>query len=301
MKIGVFWRRFRNVEFQKKLTLDNVKDDSYNEASLHSEALKSAGYTTELIEWKHDPLELYNEIKEKEIDMVFNASSTEELFFLETFNIPFTGSSELIVGMDKATRKIILAYYGIPTPKFVLAKTSDDIPEINFKYPLFVKPVEGRGSAGIDDTNIIESYEDLPNVVKKITEGIGQIAIIEEYIKGREMTVGIIGYDNDNIEVLPILEVVLNDSKTNTYEHKMLDKETIICPMKLDAGILDENNVPYFLEINTFAGLTMLDPKDKDRSHYGYMGYMAMIKGYSPGDFLSKIVESTIERYKIKA
>lgn len=325
MKIGVFWRSFRNVEFQKMLTPDNVKDDAYTEAYLHSEALKEAGYNTVLIEWKDDPVELYKEIKEKEIDMVFNASSTEELNFLEVFQIPYTGSHENVVGMSKSTRKIIVNYYNIPTPKFVLAKSPEEIPEINLKYPLFVKPVEGRGSAGIDETNIIESYEELPSVVRKITEGIGQVALIEEFVKGREMTVGIIGYENP--EILPILEIVYNGCKTNTYEHKMLDHETIICPMKLDVEveenikrlsleiykilkikdfgridfILDENNVPYFLEVNTFAGLTMLDVNDKERAHYGYMGYMATTKGYSRSEFLGKIVKSTIERYKIKS
>ncbi len=325
MNIGVFWRSFRNVEFQKMLTPENVKDDAYTEASLHSEALKEAGYSTTLIQWKDDPIELYNDIKEKEIDMVFNASSSEELNFLEVFKIPYTGSHENIVGMSKSGRKIIVGYYNIPTPKFVLAKSPEEIPEINLKYPLFVKPVDGRGSAGIDDTNIIENYEELPSVVRKITEGIGQVALIEEFVKGREMTVGIIGHENP--EILPILEIVYNDSKTNTYEHKMFDKETIICPMKLDSEvekyikklsleiykilkikdfgridyILDENNIPYFLEVNTFAGLTMLDPHDKERAHYGYMGYMASTKGYSRGEFLGKIVQSTIERYNLNS
>ncbi len=323
MKIGVFWRSFRNVEFQQMLTPENVKDDAYTEAYLHSEALEEAGYNTEIIEWNSNPIELYNEIKEKQVDVVFNASSTEELNFLEVFKIPYTGSHENIVGMSKSIRKIIVSYYNIPTPRFVLAKSPEDIPEINLRYPLFVKPVEGRGSAGIDDTNIIESPEDLPKVVRKITEGIGQGALIEEYIKGREVTVGVIGYENP--EVLPILEIKLNHSRTNTYEHKMFDRETIICPMELDEKlerdiktlsleiykildikdfgridyILDENNIPYFLEVNTFAGLTMLDPNDKERAHYGYMGYMATTKGYSRSEFLSKIVQSTLDRYKL--
>ena len=323
MVIGVFWRSFRNVEFQKMLTPDNVKDDSYTEAYLHSESLKEAGHKTVLIEWEDDPIFMYNLIKEKEIDMVFNASSSEELNFLETFKIPYTGSHENIVGMSKSTRKIIVAYYNKPTPRFLIAKSAEDIPTINLKYPLFVKPLEGRGSAGIDETNIIHSYEELPSVVKKITEGIGQPALIEEFIKGREITVGIIGYDNP--EVLPILEIKLNNCETNTYEHKMFDRETIICPMKIDEKlekdikklsleiykildikdfgrldfILDENNVPYFLEVNTFAGLTMVDEKDKEKCHYGYMGYMAKAKGYSAAEFLDRIVQSTIRRYQL--
>lgn len=323
MKIGVFWRSFRNVEFQRKLTPDNVKDNAYEEAYLHSESLKEAGFKTELIEWKDNPLEVYEKILEEKIDLVFNASSTEELSFLETFNIPYTGSSIYTVVMDKATRKIILSYYGITTPKFLLAKSKDSIPHIKLKYPIFVKPVEGRGSGGIDESNIISSYDQLPKVVEKITEGIGQLALIEEFIQGREISVGIIGYENP--EVLPILEVQYNDSKTNTYEHKMFDKEIIICPVKLDKKIedeikkisleiykildikdfgridfiLDKDNVPYFLEINTFAGLTSPGEEEEANVNCGYMGYMARAKGYSRSEFLKNIVQSTMDRYKV--
>lgn len=323
MKIAVFWRAFRNVEFQKMLTPENVKDDAYEEAYLHSEALKEAGYESVLIEWKDTPIETYKELEEKGIDLVFNASSARELVFLESFKIPYVGSSAYTAGMDKGYRKIIASYYGVPTPKFLLAKGVGDIPQINIDYPLFVKPLEGRGSAGIDETNIIESYEDLPAVVEKITKGIGQTALIEECIEGREFTVGIIGYKNP--EVLPILEIKLNDAKTNTYEHKMFDNETIICPMELpkdveenikevslkayrelgirDFGrldfILDENNIPYFLEVNIYAGLTMPSPEDEVEAHYGYMGYMAKEIGYSRSQFLDKIIKSAMERYKL--
>lgn len=323
MKIGVFWRKFRNVQFQMMLTPDNVKDDAYEEGYLHCEALREAGYDAVLIEWNGNPLETYKEIKEKEIQMVFNASSEKEMIFLETFNIPYTGSKLNTVGTDKAHRKIVVDYYDVPTPKFLLANSTEDIPKINMRYPLFVKPLEGRGSAGIDETNIIRSYKDLPDVVEKITIGIGQPALIEEFIDGREMTIGIIGYENPKI--LSIAEIILNDAGTNTYEHKMFDQETVICPMVLpidveenikklalkiykvldicDFGridfILDKDNTPYFLEVNTFAGLTMPKDTDKVKAHYGYMGYMAKERGYTRGEFLNKIVESTIERYEL--
>ena len=323
MKIGVFWRSFRNVEFQKKLTPDRIKDDAYGEAYLHSKSLREAGFETELIQWNDNPLEVYQKIVDGKIDLVFNASSNLELNFLETFKIPYAGSSIYTVGMDKCIRKAIVSNYGVPTPKFILAKNKDNIPEVNLKYPLFVKPIDGRGSAGIDDSNIINSYDELPEVVDKITSKIEQVALIEEFVEGREMTVGIIGYKNP--EILPILEIKYNGTKTNTYEHKMFDNEIIICPMKLekkveeeikrisleiykildikDFGridfILDKDNVPYFLEVNTFAGLTMPEADDEEKAHCGYMGDMARAKRYSRGDFIKKIVNSTIERYNL--
>lgn len=323
MNIGVFWRSYRNVEFQKMLSPDEVKDDAFEEALSHSQALGEAGFKTSLIEWKDNPQEVFKLLKEKQIDIVFNASSEKELNFLETFNIPYTGTSSSTVALNKAYRKIILSHYGVTTPNFALARSIDSIPDIDFNYPIFVKPLDGRGSGGTDDSNIVNRLEDLQGVVDKITKGIGQVALIEEFIKGREITVGIIGYKEP--EILPIAEIVYNNSRTNTYAHKMNDKETIVCPAKLsketeralrevslkiykvldiyDYGridfILDKNNVPYFLEINTFAGLTMPDHKKEQRTHYGYMGYMAQAKAYTRAEFLKKIIDSTKYRYRL--
>src|SRR5690606_19912651 len=109
-----------------------------------------------------------------------------------------------------------------------VADNVNNIPEIGLNYPIFVKPISGRGSAGISEENIINKYEELPKVVKKITEKLGQKALIEEFIEGREITVGIIGYEEPI--VLPIVEIKYNSTKTNTYEHKMYDKEIIHCP-----------------------------------------------------------------------
>lgn len=324
MRIGVFWRKFRNVEFQRKITAEELHDDSYHEPNLHCTGLKDAGYDAVLIEWTYEPLVTYNQILLENVDLVFNVSCEEEITFLETFQIPYTGSGIHVVSKDKVTRKIIVSHYGVPTPEFVIARSKAEIPDIPFKLPLFVKPLYGRGSAGIDDSNIIDSPEELPVVVKKITEGVGQPALIEEYIEGRELTVGIIG--NKNPEVLPILEIGYSFGRTNTFEHKMMDHEIITCPMALPSSveakirklalkvyevldirdfgridmILSKDNVPYFLEINTFAGLNMEEDNVEKTAHYGYMGYMAKERGYTRAEFMGRIVESTIERYRLE-
>lgn len=323
MKIGVFWRKFRNVEFQKRLTPDNVYDDAYAEAHQHYEAIKGAGFDAVLIEWTGKPLELYDVLMEEKVDLIFNVSSLEEAIFLENFGIPYVGSGIDLLATDKSVRKNIVSHYGVPTPNFVIAESPESIPLNNLNYPLFVKPVRGRGSAGIDNENIIEKGEDLPKVVAKITDNIGQGALIEEFIEGREISVGIIGYKD--IEILPLLEIGYNTALTNTYEEKMFGKASISCPANLprsveeniktiaekayralnvkDYGridfILNKDNIPFFLEINTYAGLTMLDGDEEEKLHHGYMGYMAKAKGYTRAEFIGKIVESGIERYAL--
>ncbi|NLW23124.1 MAG: ATP-grasp domain-containing protein [Tissierellia bacterium] len=327
MKVGVFWRKFRNVEQQMRLTPDKVYDDAYEEAYHHYSALKLAGYDACLIEWQRDPRKTFEIIKKEKVDIVFNASSLKEVTFLETFGIPYVGSGIDLVPLNKAQRKEIVAYNKLPTPKFVVANNEKDIPEINLRYPLFVKPINGRGSAGINEENIIYKYEDLPKVVRKITKHLGQKALIEEFIEGREITVGIIGYKNP--VVLPIVEIEYNSAKTNTFEHKMYDREIIHCPANFSEEeekyikdvalkiyrvlnakdyaridmIFGKDGVPYFLEINTFAGLTTDSEKDEDgkiKVHHGYMGYAAKAYGMDKAEFIGSILESGIERYGLR-
>lgn len=318
MKVGVFWRKFRNVELQRRLTPDNVYDDAHEEAYQHYEAIKKAGYDAVLIEWRLDPKETLRQIIKENIDMVFNASSLREVAFLEAFNIPYVGSGIDLVATNKAVRKKIVADENVPTPDFMIISDPEKIPEIKLDYPLFVKPLRGRGSAGISEENIIYQFKDLAPVVRKITDKIGQPALVEEFIKGKELTVGIIGYYKPR--VLPLLEIEYNSAATNTFKHKMYDNEIIHCPARLsqeeekyvkevalrsykalnakDFGridmILREDGTPYFLEINTFAGLTMSSGK----AHNGYMGYMAEAEGLTASEFINAILISAEERYK---
>lgn len=320
MKIGVFWRKFRNVEIQRRISQKNIYDDAYDEAFQHMTAIKEAGFDATLIEWKQDPKKTLKEILKQNIDIVFNASSLKEVAFLGAFGIPFVGSGLDLVATSKAARKKLVAFHKLPTPKFFVVKNSGQIPEHSLRYPLFVKPVRGRGSGGISEENVVKHPKDLPKVVDKITQQIGQPALVEEFITGREITVGIIG--NNNPRILPILEIEYNSAITNTYEHKMLGKEIIHCPADFskleekrikdtarriynvlnarDFGRIDmivaPDGTPYFLEINTFAGLAM----SSDTAHKGYMGYMAEAEGMSAPEFIGTIVRYALERYKNK-
>jgi D-alanine-D-alanine ligase len=298
----------------------NIYDDAYDEAFQHLTALQGAGFDAALIEWKKDPKETLKDLLSPKIDIVFNASSLRELAFLQAFNMPFVGSGLDLVATSKAARKKVVAFHRLPTPKFFVVKSPDQIPEHSLRYPLFVKPVKGRGSGGISEENVIKEPAALPKVIDKITQQIGQAALVEEFIQGREITVGIIG--NEDPTILPLLEIEYSSAITNTYEHKMLGNEIIHCPADFseteekrirdtarriyqvlnarDFGRVDmivaPDGTPFFLEINTFAGLTM----SSDTAHKGYMGYMAEAKGMSASEFIGSIVRYALERYRIK-
>lgn len=326
MKVGVLWRKYRNVEQQMKITPDNVYDDAYEEAHHHYTALKEAGYEACMLEWNKDPKATLKNINKEKVGIVFNASSLKEVIFLEAFGIPYVGSGIDLLSMNKARRKQIVEYNKLPTARFLVAEDSNNIPDIDLKYPLFVKPIKGRGSAGITEENIINKYKDLPKVVDKITKKLEQKALIEEFIDGREITVGIIGYEKPI--VLPIVEIEYNDAITNTFEHKMYDNEKIYCPARLTKEeeelvkdtalkiykvlnakdysridmIIGKDGKPYFLEINTFAGLTTATDKDEDgnmKVHQGYIGHSARAKGMNKTDLIATILESALERYEL--
>ncbi len=322
MRVGVLYRRNRNIEYQKKVGAVLVRDDAYDEASMHAQGLNDAGHDVLLIEWTDNAEEMTKKLSQSRIDIVFNVSSYQEAMFFETHKIPYVGTSTKTIGLDKVQRKILCAYYGVNTAAFQVATSVDDIPDIHLEYPVFVKPIHGRGSAGIDDSNIVYTYNDLLPIVRRITEDMQQEALIETYIQGREFTVGVIGYDT--IEVLPIVEIKYSEGKTNTFEHKMNDHEIIECPADLDQAteqairemaksvyqtldikdfgridvMLDHNLVPYFLEVNTFAGLNVPEGQ-ANRAHIGYMGHMALSAGYTRSAFLERILQSALQRYQL--
>ncbi len=324
MKIGVLWRRFRNVEQHMNLEPERTYDDAYLEALQYSYGLRDAGYETCLLEWRDECCETMREIEGEKVDLIFNASSTNEVAFCEILGLPYVGSDLGLVATDKAFRKAVVVYYGLTTPRFVVAKDEDSIPEIPFGYPVFIKPLSGRGSAGIGEDNIVRDPEAIREVVAKVVHGVGQPALIEEYIQGKEITVGVIGFRHP--VALPAVEIEYNSQTTNTFEHKMFDRETIYCPARLPSVVekdirntclliyevlnakdyaridmmLDDHLEPYFLELNTFAGLTMESQVAEDKTmrlHHGYMGYAAKAAGMSQAELLGSIVKSSLDRY----
>jgi len=194
----------------------------------------------------------------------------------------------------------------------------DDPP---FEYPLFVKPVTGRGSAGINASSVVHSYDQLVSGVVKRFETIGQPVLIEKFLRGREITMGVLG--NEDARVLPPLEIVYREGDdTLTFEKKELDNDSFFCPALLTAeeihmmqhlalqayrtlGFKDFGRIdtiltrdgPFLLEGNTFAGL-MCTPKEKPHS---YMGFMARAEGKNGKDLLDEIIQGAVKRLNLKA
>src|SRR3989304_10393236 len=127
---------------------------------------------------------------------------------LEMLRIPYTGSNPLTLGLclNKARAKEVLAYYGIPTARFmVAAKPSLEI-EKYLSFPMIVKPLFEGSSKGIKNDSIVKTSAELRNKVTSVLGEYAQPALVEEYLSGREFTVALIG-NGERLNVLPIVEI----------------------------------------------------------------------------------------------
>lgn len=174
-------------------------------------------------------------VKEQKPDLVFNMSeafSNKRDFepnltaLMQMLGVPFTGSGprSLQLCKDKGLTKIILDYHDIQTPKFIVAKKTHPMPSLKkFQFPAFVKPLELESSEGISQGSYVENEKDALARVKFIHDRFGADAIIEEFIDGREVYVGILG--NDKLSVFPprelfFTEIPDNEPKFATYKSK---------------------------------------------------------------------------------
>ncbi|TET92789.1 MAG: hypothetical protein E3J28_05425 [Desulfobacteraceae bacterium] len=323
--IGLLNKKRRNFQLQEKFVgFNKVVDETSKEVLHHREALIEAGYNVSTIEWGPD---FINDLRKANVDLVFNVSSMVEAAILEEIEMPYVGSDTFTIAIatDKSLTKRMWQHVGLPTSPFHVAKTEADCRTFKekppFDYPLFIKPLAGRGSAGINEKSVIENYDQLVKGVLERYETIGQPVLIEKFLKGREITFGILGNDEDT-RALPPLEIVFSEGEvTLTYEQKEMDNDRFICPAKLtkektlemqllaikaykvlgfkDYGRIDAiltEDGPFLLEGNTFAGL-MCTPVEKPHS---YMGFMAVTEGKHGKELLDEIVLAAIKRYDLR-
>jgi len=238
---------------------------------------------------------------------------------LEVYGIPYTFSDPLVsaVTMDKAVTKRLVRGVGINTPDFMLVHAMSDLSSCQMKFPLFAKPVaEGTGK-GIDQHSRIESIRQLELTCKKLLEQFKQPVLIEEFLPGREFTIGVTGTGRDarvigtmEVKILPeagekiySFETKENWKKLVKYsrvEDKILRDEieslvlkvyqTLECRDAARVDIrLDASGEPSFMEINTLPGL---NPGHSD------LPMLAAQEGLSFKDLIGAIIASAMKRVK---
>ncbi|MDD5568356.1 MAG: ATP-grasp domain-containing protein [Candidatus Omnitrophica bacterium] len=305
--------------------------DSEDTINAITGAIRRKGHNVEAIDVEYP--KLFSYFRKNSVDMVFNIAEgrsgkfreSEVPAILDYLKIPYTGSDtfSLALALNKALTKKILKAENIPTPNFqVFIKGTEEL-NPDLRFPLIVKPNCEGSAKGISKLNVVNNAEDLFKRVKDILSVYKQEALVEEFIEGKELTVGIL--ENGKTRVLPILEIDFSGCKNSGeyfYSWKMKEYQgnkelglvpTFHCPARLDPEIekavkdvalrthravgcldisrtdirLDKFNVPYVLEINPLPGL---DPKE---SNFPIMAYAA---GMKYEDLIEAIILSASER-----
>jgi len=283
--------------------------------------------------------EAYLHLKELRPDLVFNIAEglvgpnreSHIPSICEMLGIPYTGSDPLTLGicLDKSRAKEILSYHKIPTPPFWVVENGSGI-SLRVKLPAIVKPLHEGSSKGIKDNSVVRTRAELKARVREIQSLYKEPVIIEQFLGGREFTVGVLG-NPPNLEILPIVEIDHSQlppgaNPVYSYEAKWIwdqpDKplEIFRCPAQLDMDLksriedivrrtisvlrikdwsridirLDERGEPNILEINPLPGIL---PNPEENS---CLPKAARTAGYTYSALIHRVVDEAAARYGIK-
>lgn len=234
---------------------------------------------------------------------------------LELLDIPYQGSGVLgsAIAMNKITTKQLYEGSGLPIPPYLPLNRGDQLDAADcierIGLPLVVKPVEAGSSVGM---TIVDSESSVQKAVEKAFEH-GETILIEAYVKGIELTAGVIG--NDDLEALPLIEIVPGEAyEFFDYEAKYTPGATKeICPARIDETmtvkaqtyakmahralfcdgysrtdmIMEEGEI-YILETNTIPGMTATS----------LLPQAANAAGISFTELLDRLIQLGIETHK---
>ncbi len=238
----------------------------------------------------------------------------------ELLGVPCTGSDPLALAasLDKDVARRLAASAGLHVPKGVVVAPGRDFDDASLIYPAFIKPAWEGSSKGIRGRCIVNNREELYEAVGRLSRDYRQPLLVEEFINGDELTVGVVG--NDPAQVLGIMRV-LPQKPTDRFVYSLemkrdwrnqlryetpptgYDADTIArvessaltafaalgCSdvARIDFRLRD--SVPYFLEANPLPGLN---------SESGDLVLIAKGAGISHTELIGRILASAMDRLK---
>lgn len=239
---------------------------------------------------------------------------------LEMLGIPYSGSDPqcLAICLDKPLTKKLVAMSGICTPKWELVSSANQLTGTNsIPLPAFIKPAYEGSSKGIRTKSVAETVEQLVEMATSLIKHYQQPALVEEFIPGDDITVGIIG--NSPAKILGIMRVLpKKDTQHFVYSLEMKRNWELLlryeCPANLPSAMIQQISTTsiqifdilgcrdfarldfrlgkdgnlYFLEINPLPGL---NPKSSD------LPIMASKMGLTYQHLIIEILNSALQRY----
>ncbi len=323
--------------------------DSESTIAAVAGAFRGAGYDVCLIEGNETA---YLKLLAQRPDIVFNmceglrGESRESHIpaMLEMLGIPYTGSGVMTMALtlDKPLAKKVLAYHGIPTARFLVleGRDCDRRPDdhldgdcgghspgeavylADLSFPVFAKPAHEGSSMGITPSSRCNDRSELFREVRRLAAMYKQPVLVEEYLPGREFTLGILG--NREPIIFPVMEInfdavpeVHGHIYSRQFKTDWSDDLYYLCPAPIspefeallrDVALrtyraldcrdfarvdlrLDKDGVPNVLEVNPLPGLAP-----------GFSDYprIAEKAGWSFAELVNGILECALRRYGLE-
>jgi D-alanine-D-alanine ligase len=236
---------------------------------------------------------------------------------LEAFDIPYVFSDPLTLALalDKAMAKRVVRDAGVPTADFALIESEADIAKVALPFPLFLKPVAEGSGKGVNARSKVDDKAQMEKTARELLATFRQPVLMEEFLPGREFTVGITG-TGATATVLGVSEIVPTEKFIGHgygYENKETweDKLKVVRatgPQAEAAGEValsawralncrdggradvrqDKDGKPRFIEVNPLAGI---------RPGYSDLCFIAEFEGLSYLQLIGKFLDSFLDRH----
>jgi D-alanine-D-alanine ligase len=326
LRVGITYNLRKDFYQQENQPIDLLEEfDSEETIDAIREVLESEGH--EIIKLGGDT-GLIDRLRQASIDIVFNIAEgfqgrNREAHIpalLEFLNIPYTGSDPLTLSLtlDKAMAKRVVMTQNIPTPRFKKVERMEDLDGLDLRYPLFVKLCYEGSSKGVRlDSKILDPHS-LEEKTRGLLKTYGSPLLVEEFVKGPEFTVGILG--NEDPFVLGVMQIEIKGKppEESIYsleiKREWEEKVRYHCPPLIERNLLKkieevalrsyralecrdvsrvdvrvgEDHTPYFLEINPLPGLSPV---------YGDLVIMARSMGWDYARLVKTIFHQALKRY----
>ncbi len=335
LKVALVYNLIHPEVLQPQSPIDAIAEyDSPETVQAVQVALEAGGHHVVLLEADETIAEKLLSVRP---DIVFNIAEglrgpyreSHVPAICEMLGIPYTGSDllTLALALDKARAKQILIYHGLNTARYQIFWQADDPLDPDLRFPLIVKLLREGSSMGLTPDSVVDDEAALRRQVMRLLTTYHEPAIVEEFIVGREFTVGVLG--NRPPCVLPIIELVFPSARDIVFfspddvvlerfpelRDKPLPKpqHRPVCPAEVTPALktaieetalrayramgcldwcrmemrLGQDGQLYLLELNPIAGI--------DPSYW--FARAARAAGLSYTEFINTILQSACERY----
>ena len=327
MRIGL------SCDLKEAITKQTSCDDALEEydssetMELIAASLEARGHTVVMLGGGR---EFLNNILREKVDFVFNIAEGRGIYrgreaqvpsILEMLDIPYTGSDPqcLAICLDKPLTKKLVAAAGAYTPKWCVITDKEKLYQVtrcSFPFPAIIKPAYEGSSKGIRLSSVVDSPKQAIEAVERLLENYQQPVMIEEFISGDEVTVGIIG--NSPPKVLGMMRI-LPKRRDGHFVYSLevkrnyLDLVEYECPAHLERKVLQNlevsglsafealgcrdfarldfrispEGVPYLLEVNPLPGL----------GTHSDLVIMAKEIGWTHQELVASVLNAALKRY----